>query len=181
MRKGILVVGVVLLILGAVLWYLPISTTQSQAVPNGDAWTIGANPPLALLTPTIPYTVTWNSASGLNVSVYDCGSSGSCTSSSLVNPVATGNGGSLSWSGTKGDSYAIVPSRATTLNLGIGEPIAGGLLGLLLVVVGIILALVGAASGGSKMRPAPVPVPPPMPPQGTSESAADGNPPASSP
>ncbi|MGI0053355.1 MAG: hypothetical protein ACREC5_04765 [Thermoplasmata archaeon] len=173
MRKGVLVAGIVLLVLGAVLWYLPIPMSQSQTVPTGYAWTLSTSPAAAVLTPTIPYSVTWDASPGLSVSVFDCGS-GSCDLGSLSDVVTSGSGGSLSWSGVKGSTYAIVPTSNATFTVSISEPLGGGDVGVALLVIGGVLLIVGAATGGEKPRPAPVAVQLP-----TSEPSAPSAPAAS--
>ena len=97
MRTGWVIVGVVLLILGFVLWYIPMNVSDgSLDVPAGSVDAVEANPPLALLTPNLPYTVTWSSDSGhsVNVTVYNCGTDSSCANIASSNKVTSGSGAS---------------------------------------------------------------------------------------
>ncbi|MCI4358515.1 MAG: hypothetical protein L3J95_02565 [Thermoplasmata archaeon] len=174
MRTGWVIGGVIVLILGFVLWYVPMSlAVGSSDVPATAGLAVNANPPLALLSPNLPYSATYSSDSGLpvNVTVYNCGTDSTCTH---FNPssdrVASGKGstGTLTWSGVKGNYYLVVPTGLTgktTISVTVGEPLAGGLAGIALVVIGLLLLLVGAASKQA-VRPPPQPMPPAEPAQG---------------
>ena len=138
----------------------------SNDVPATSGDIVEANPPLALLTPHLPYTVTWTSDSGgpVNVSVYNCGTDSSCSNFGPSDRVATGTGatGSLSWSGVKGNYYAIVPAGLTgrtTVTASVGEPLDGGIVGLAVLVLGLIFLAIGA-TGGKPPRAPPQAVPP---------------------
>jgi len=171
MRTGWVIVGVIVLILGFALWYYPMSlAVGSNDVPATAGEEVNANPPLALLTPNLPYTATWSADSGLtvNVSVYNCATDSTCTHfNPSTDRVASGKGvsGTVTWSGVKGNYYLVVPTGLTgktTISVSVGEPLAGGLAGLALVVIGLILLIAGAARK-SKTRLPPQPVPPAEP------------------
>ncbi|HEV2166477.1 MAG TPA: hypothetical protein VGS23_05835 [Thermoplasmata archaeon] len=166
MRTGWAVVGILVLIVGVALWYIPMNVSiGSNHVPALSGDIVEASPPAALLTPKLPYTVTWSSDSGapVNLSVYNCGTDSTCGSFTPSDRVASGSGatGTVTWSGVKGNYYAIVPSgltAKTTVTASVGEPLFGGLLGIGLLVLGLIFLAVGA--GGKSKKPAPKPMPP---------------------
>ena len=161
MRAGIAVVGLVLLLIGLALWYVPFAGPSSNAaVPNGSALTVQGSAPAALLTSSFTWTVSWTAtSSSVTVTVYDCGTSpGSCTNSGLtVVKNGTGSSGSLSWSGPKAEAYAILVTGGSgaTVTYGYAVPIAGGLAGIALTFIGFILLIAGAA-----MRKKSAPMPP---------------------
>ncbi len=186
MRKGMVIVGLVLLLLGVVLWYVPVGNPQpSTAVASGEVLVVGASPPLAVLSPSLPYSAAWTSSGGSDtVTVYDCGTDSSCANAgSASSQVTSGSGtsGTLTWSGSRGDYFAIEPGNGTvTVTPTIGEPFAGGLIGLLLVIVGLVLLLVGAVRPPKPPAPAEeAPVAPAPEGEGTGEDADPGSPPAS--
>lgn len=161
MRTGILLAGIVVLILGVVLWYLPIQpVTSTLTVPTGAGDTLSANPPLAILSSELTYSANWSAGSSITVNVYDCGTDTSCTNAIHTGAIATATGstGSLSWTGPKGNYYLIVPSGTATVTAGVTEPLAGGIVGVLLLVVGLVLAIFGAV----RNPPAPKASPPPV-------------------
>lgn len=163
MRAGIAVVGIVLLVIGAVLWYLPLpgtSTGQTQ-VAAGQGETVQATAPLALLTPQVTLTVTWTASTSAAIRVYSCGSDSSCGSPSST-AIASGSGtsGTLTFTADKGSYYIIVPDHTATINVQPTVPILGGALGLVLLVIGIILLLVGLVARKKQPKAEPAPVEP---------------------
>ena len=172
MRTGWVIVGVVLLILGFVLWYIPMNVSDgSLDVPAGSVDAVEANPPLALLTPNLPYTVTWSSDSGhsVNVTVYNCGTDSSCANIASSNKVTSGSGasGTVKWTGAKGNYYAIEPSSSSTVTVNVGEPLIGGIVGLALVAIGVIFLIVGAARKSKPRAPPQEVEPAEAPPEST--------------
>ena len=160
MRTGMLVAGIVILIIGVVLWYLPVQpVSNSLTVPTGAGDTLSANPPLAVLTSQLTYSASWTASSSITVNVYDCGTDSACSNAIHSGAIATGTGssGSLSWTGPKGEYYLIVPSSTATVTAGATEPLAGGLVGVALLVVGLIIAIVGAVRGPAKAKASPAP------------------------
>lgn len=157
MRAGMLVVGILLLIVGIVLWYLPVQpSATTQAVPTGEGAIISANPPLAVLTSSLSYNANWSASSTVTVNVYDCGTDTQCTNAVHTSPIATGTGasGSLSWSGPKGEVFLVVPSSTATVTTTVTEPLLGGVIGVVLLVIGILLAAIGAMRAPKKAAPA---------------------------
>lgn len=160
MRTGWVIGGLIVLILGFVLWYIPVNISAgSNDVPAASGVVVEANPPLALLSSNLPYTATWSSDLGIpvNVSAYSCGTDSTCSHATDKVASGTGTTGTLTWSGSKGTYYVIIPTSKTSISVNVGEPVAGGIAGLALVVIGLIVLLAGAARK-SKMRPAPQPV-----------------------
>ncbi len=179
MRTGMLVAGIVVLIIGVVLWYVPVEpVTSSLTVPTGAGDTLSANPPLAVLSSQLTYSASWTSSSSITVNVYDCGTDSSCSNAIHSGAIATGTGssGSLSWTGPKGDYYLIVPSSTATVTAGATEPLAGGIVGVILLVVGLLLAIIGAVRRPATPKAAPAPAA--APPSAAPASAPPAAPPA---
>lgn len=164
MRAGVAVVGVVLLVIGAVLWYVPLpgTSTGQTNVAAGQGEVVQATAPLALLTPTVSMTVTWTASSSTQVRVLACGTDSGCGSPGST-PVASGTGtsGSLTFSADKGSYYLIEPDHSATINVQPTVPILGGALGLVLLIVGILLLVVGLVA--RKKQPRVVPMEPTEP------------------
>jgi hypothetical protein len=162
MRKGILIVGIALLVLGLIAIALPFATeTQSVALQPGSAGE--AYSPTSLVT-SGTLTVSWSGASSTTtVSVYACTSS-SCATHTSSSPVASGTGssGSFSLSVSPGTTYEITQSGTTeflvslqTTGIAYAEVV-----GIALVVVGGVVAFLGYRAA-PRARPAPPPEPSP--------------------
>jgi hypothetical protein len=162
MRGGIAVVGLILLILGLVLVYIPVpgipgTSTGSQNVPQGQGEKFSYPGTLAFLTSSIPYTVTWTSTNSTRIVVVDCGSDSGCLQALADPVVASGNGtsGTLSFSGHKGQTYAVLnegPAATAAVNVQFSVPLIGGTVGSALLIVGIVVFLAGLAM---KKKPPP--------------------------
>jgi hypothetical protein len=160
MHRGWLAIGVAVVVIGALLWYLPFPTSAgSGAVPPGDELVVSAGAPLAVWTPTLSYTASFTSGSGLpvRVTVYACGSDASCSSYTPNDAVTevTAVSGTLHWSGARGNSFALVPdvntSAAVSISVQVGLPYRDGVVGLGFVGIGAVLAALSVVMG----RPAP--------------------------
>jgi hypothetical protein len=168
MRRGWVVLGAILTVAGALLAYLPLSATgaSSAFVSPGEEITFTVSSILGtygtkidLFHPYIEVTVGWTASTPVVVKVFPCGSNSNCTNVTDQAPVATGNSssGSLSFDAQSGVWYAVLlqggagASAIVTVN-DIG-PLAGGLPGMVLFVVGVGLLLAGL------VRPPPEPEP----------------------
>lgn len=148
MRPLLVAVGVVVLVVGLALWYLPMPGQSASAqVPDNSGYVIQGTGPLAILSTSFAYSASWSAATSVNVSVYDCGTSSNCTNLVVgLTPItAFGNGtsGSLSWAGARGHYFAIVPSNAATITWTYQVPLLGGAVGVGLTVLGALVLLVG--------------------------------------
>lgn len=152
MKPGWVALGVVLLLVGVALWYVPVAiSVGSQDLRSNGAFMVEASPVLAILSPKLPFTATWSNDAGddVVVHVFDCGTDSQCTHN-LSGPIASGIGvsGSVDWSGVRGEYYAISPvdltGSKTTVHASVGEPIGGGIVGVTITAVGAVLTVLGA-------------------------------------
>lgn len=146
MRTEVAIVGVVLAVVGAALWYLPLTAaTSTKEVPLGDAYDFGV--PSTLIVGSIPYSAAWTGTGATNVTVFACGSDAGCVNATSHTIVAHGAGttGSVGWTGKSGQYYLLVPNATVNLTLTYHEPVAGGLAGLGLLGAGILIAVAGLA------------------------------------
>lgn len=151
MRPLLVAIGVVVLVVGVAVWYLPMPGQSASAdVPDNSGYVIQGTGPLAVLSSTFAYTASWSAATSVNVTVYDCGTSSNCTNLVVgLTPItASGNGtsGSLSWQGDRGHYFAVVPSNAATITWTYDVPLLGGAVGLGLTVVGVLVLVVGVVA-----------------------------------
>jgi hypothetical protein len=135
MRKGLVIIGIVLLILGVLAAGLTFQQSSSVAVP------VSPNAVAATLNTVVDgtMTVSWSGGtSGETFNVYDCPAA-NCLNSG--NPIATGHGasGSLSFAVASGATYGFSvmggPSVSATVQ-------TDGFV--ILTFVGIIMAAIGA-------------------------------------
>jgi hypothetical protein len=158
MRGNLLAVGVLLVLIGIALWYFPLQSGSlaPDHVPSGTKDIIQLSAPLDLLGSSVPFSLDWNASSSVTVDVYSCGTDSSCASAGSSSPVASGSGasGSLSWSGHRGQYFAVVPTGApTTVAVSYTYPLYDGLPGIGIFVAGVIVVLLGV---GLSRPPPPV-------------------------
>lgn len=172
MRIVIVVVGIVLIILGAVLAFVPIGQIASQDVTSNAPYaanlTGGA---IAFsITGTVPLTISWTSSNSTTMIMGACDKvnlgasniSGSCTNAQIT----TQTGTSGSWNVNVKPGGAIVAGCATsnckaTVTVKAGYTVIGDIL----LILGIVLLIVGVILK-SKPKAAP-PMAQPMPPDNT--------------
>jgi uncharacterized membrane protein len=185
MRTGLFIVGVILLILGAVLIAVPlIPSSSSFTAYNGSTSTIPFN--IYTASPLIPTSahLSWTSPTNTSFEAWTC--SNAVTSSELQNVstqaefnakcgtttvVANTSGTSGSYSFTIpgggslvytafsfGGTGSTAPSVSTTLTG--TEPLAG----LALVILGVILLILGVALKSKKQKAAAIAAAPASPP-----------------
>jgi uncharacterized membrane protein len=164
MRIVIVVVGIVLIILGAVLAFVPLTTAATQEVTSSAPY--GANITAAFsITGTVPLTISWTSGSSTTVLLGACdkiSSSANCTNPQLT----TQSGTSGSWNVNVKPGGAIVAACATsgcTANVTVKE--GQTVIGDILLILGIVILIVGVILK-SKPKMAP-PMAQPMPPDNT--------------
>lgn len=152
MRRGLLIVGIILLVIGLILVVLPFLQSTSYNIPQ--------YPSSTTVTPQIvgsgSLTVSWNGASSnTHVVVFPC-NGGTCSAQSTPLVNQSGASGSFSFNVQGGSSYAItefgsaapVPATITVGGLSYGQ-----LAGIALLIVGVALALVGARSRSRSIAP----------------------------
>jgi uncharacterized membrane protein len=173
MRIGILVVGVVLIVLGAVLGFVPLVQVASQSINESTPYE--ANVTGFSITGSVPASVAWSSSSSISVEVGTCSSlqsNGSCSGSVSLQPIQTGTSGTFSFSVPDGGAFVVAISSLTAANASITVKLAQSTIGFILIILGIVLLIVGLVlkSKGAKMAAptmdssAPVSTPEPPPP-----------------
>jgi hypothetical protein len=155
MRRGWLLLGAIVVVIGLLLAYFPLSsgTSGSVYVPSSTSnEVIGFSAPYDLLFPRIQYTMSWQSSeSNTTVEVFPCGVDSSCLTPGTV-AVVTGSGaaGTLSFIGRANLYYQVVPvGGAITVVVDYTTPLLSGGLGFGLVIVGAV----GVAAGFTRRYP----------------------------
>ncbi|MFI5415512.1 MAG: hypothetical protein ACHQ16_07685 [Candidatus Lutacidiplasmatales archaeon] len=171
MRKGLVIVGIVLLVLGVLAAGLTFQQSSSVAVP------VSPNAVAATLNTVIDgtMTVSWSGGtSGETFSVYDCPAA-NCQNAG--NPIATGHGGSgsLSFAVASGGTYGFSVSGGPSVNATVQTDgfVILTFVGIILAAIGSFLLVVGIV-GKPRMRAAPAEVAPaaePAPPSFAGETA----------
>lgn len=148
MRKGLLVTGIVILVLGAAIaGYGFTANSQSITVAPGSAVQPSTN-----TVGSDPVTIGWSGgSSSTTVTLYN-----GCSSSSSVIDSGTGASGSFTATLTAGGTYCIAAGSSTVTvtvtNHGISYL---DTIGIIILVVGLVIALVGAVTK-PRVRAAPV-------------------------
>lgn len=151
MRVGIVVVGVVLLVIGAVLLFVPLAPQPAQKLDQSSttapyAFTVSG----FSITGSMPVSVSWTSNTSVLLVAVSC--SGSCASANVSTlsgaVIQTGTSGSFTLSVPDGGTVEIAvgsvtgsPS-STTVNVTTAETTIGSILlivGILLLIVGLVL------------------------------------------
>ncbi|HLN50928.1 MAG TPA: hypothetical protein VK455_02580 [Thermoplasmata archaeon] len=163
--RGI-VAGAVLLVLGAALFFVPISGqgVTSFSDQSSSSEVAGNNAPATFWEPSITpaaisFSVSWAYSIPVNVSVYSCGTDTSCVAGSAYETpaqlVAQGASaiGTLTFNGIAGNGYEVYASSIISVNIAYNGPLFGGLLGLFFMVIGAIALVAGAAVPAGGLRP----------------------------
>lgn len=169
MRIVIVVVGIVLIILGAVLAFVPLATAASQEVTSSAPYVANITAAFSI-TGTVPLTISWTSGSTTSMILGACDKvnsgasniSGSCTNAQIT----TQTGTSGSWNVNVKPGGAIVAGCFTsgcTANITVKE--GQTVIGDILLILGIVVLIVGVVLK-SKPKAAP-PMAQPMPPDNT--------------
>jgi uncharacterized membrane protein len=164
MRIGIVVVGVILLILGAVLLFVPLVPQSNQTVDTSSslpfiAFQVGGYS----VTGSIPVAVSWSSPTSVEVVAATC--SGTCMNSNASASgitIQSGTSGSFTLNQPNGGTVGIgvlAPSGSSGSNTTVTFKIATALstVGTLLLVVGILLLIVGVVVKSKKSAAAASP------------------------
>jgi uncharacterized membrane protein len=164
MRIGLLVAGIVLIVLGAVLLFVPVVPLQSQTVTSTSPDIFNVT---TAFSPTgnLQLALTWSSATSTTFAVFTCGTinlaahnvSGICRGLSIIG-FQNGTSGSFNF-GTKVGSKVfagIVSQRPGTASVNVSG--TSPIIATLLIVLGLVLAIVGVALK-KKVRAAAAPAP----------------------
>lgn len=155
LRVPLVVFGAALVVLGTVVWFVPLESASSRAppVPVGSGFKFGLVGPLVL--GAVPFTVTWTSSSQDLVKVYSCKTNAACPSFADDAVVAHGSGasGSMAWSGKAGQYYLFVPSANSNVTVTYVEPLVGGFLGVSVLGAGVLAAAAGLLIRGRPRTP----------------------------
>ena len=155
MRRGLVIGGVVLLLIGLLMIgasYALNSAGTTQAVPAGSAWSLT---PSTIGSSSV--TVTWSGA-GSGATVYLVSGSVACTGATGIVAQGSGDSGSFTATLTPGTTYSLYactgasPSAATFKYSAMGITYLI-LIGIILAIIGIILLAMGMRGG----KPAPAP------------------------
>ncbi|MCI4363728.1 MAG: hypothetical protein L3K13_05420 [Thermoplasmata archaeon] len=177
MRKGWVVVGAIFAVAGALLAYVPLSSTTSSSAslaPGEEVvFTVSSilgtyGTKVDLFHPYLEVTVGWTAGAPVRLNVYPCGSDSNCTHSTNRAPVASGNAssGSVSFPAQSGVWYSVLLNRsgsAAVVTVNDTGPLAGGLPGMVLFFLGA-----GVLVAGAVLRP--------RPPASEEEAPEDGEP-----
>lgn len=169
MRKGILVVGVIVALLGVGLLLLGLAgLSTSTSMPSPQTHQV------LQITPGLvgsgSATLTWSGAnSSFRFSVYQCSDS-SCNSQASSTPLAEGAGasGSTSFDVSGGTTYAIVVTSLVTSNsvpvtIALSGISVAELLGIIVLALGAVVAVLGFLLKAKPKRvAAAAPAPEPM-------------------
>lgn len=167
MRVGLVIVGVILLIIGAVLLFVPVVPQGNETVSTASStpyavFSVGG----FSLTGSIPVSISWTSSSGAAVEVVSAACS-SCSTSNATSisgiTIQNGSSGSFSLSQPDGGSVLVgaIGSSGSPTNVTFKITTALTTVGSILVIVGIIVLILGAVlkSGKPKAAVAPAPMP----------------------
>ncbi|HTT34333.1 MAG TPA: hypothetical protein VLX64_00080 [Thermoplasmata archaeon] len=186
MRAGIVVIGLVFAILGAVLAFYPVlqtaSTTLTPTEPY-EAWNVTAG---LSITGTIPITVDWSSSTSVTVIAGTCDSvTGSGITSACTNPhnsSETGTSGSFSLTPKSGGAVLVAIEIPTTASVSVTVKEAQTTVGDALLILGVLLFLIGLVmrrrgrARPAPLKPAPTSGPAAPGPEPTEEPTATGMP-----
>jgi uncharacterized membrane protein len=176
MRVGMVVVGVVLLVIGAVLLFVPVAPQPSQTMNESSIET-----PYAFqisgfsITGNMPITVSWTSNTSVTLLAVAC--TGSCNSGNISTlsgvEVQTGTSGTFNMNVPSGGTVEIGAApltggpSTTTVNVTTSETTIGSILlivGILLLIVGLVLKRKSKAMSAPPAMPAQESQPPMAPP-----------------
>lgn len=177
MRPGLVVVGVVLLVVGAALLFVPLIPQASQTVTYQKT-SYSANLTGYSLTGSVAGSLAWNSNRTIEFLFVTCPTS-TCSSGAFTLQDQNGTSGTFSFSVPSGGQIVAgilsgPPGSSATVKLTLTEPTYGSVL----LVGGVLVLVVGL---GLRRKPSPAPVgASPMPsapsPQGTRGTPSEGLP-----
>lgn len=146
MRIGWVVVGIVLLLIGAVLLFVPVVPQANETVSSSSSTPYyAANVTGFSLTGNIPVAVSWSTSGNASVSIIAGACTSSCQSLSQVSSLTFQNGTSGSFTLNQPDGGSIVMGVASSGSSNVTFKISTALttVGTILAIVGILLLIVG--------------------------------------
>lgn len=156
MRTGIVVVGIVLLVLGAVLAFVPLVQTASQNVSEltPAAYNVSAT---FSITGTVPLSISYTASQAVQIMVETCdsitfSSSNAPQCKNPSNATQNGSSGTFSVAVKPGGAFAVAVIGPGTATITVKE--GQTTLGDILLILGIVILLVGLVLR-KKARPAP--------------------------
>ncbi|SRR5258708_10679655 len=156
MRAGWLGIGVVLLILGAVLAFVPIVTSATGTVDALDPMVFNVTAAFSL-TGTIPLEIDWSSSQTVTIEVVTCSSINNLNCQDESNSTQTGTSGAFHVAPKTNGAVGVVLNGLGSASVTVKE--AQTTLGAILLVLGVLLLIVGLVLK-KKARPMPIGAPP---------------------
>ncbi len=148
MRIGILVVGIVLIVVGAVLLFVPVGVQSSTTIDNNSSTPEAVQSVSGFsLTGSIPIAVSWSSPVAVTIGAVAC--TGTCSNVSQLSGITiqTGTSGSFTLNQPNGGSigFVVVPATggAPSTNVTFKFTPALTTVGSILIILGIILLILG--------------------------------------
>ena len=181
MRGGIVIVGIVLIVIGAVLLFVPVAGQGSQTVNSGSSTPFEVISVSGFsITGSIPVSISWTSTGPAEVVAASC--TASCDTSGGVSALAgvviqSGTSGSFTIGQPNGGEvvYGVISTGgSSSVNATFSVTTALTTVGSVLLIVGIVILIIGAVLR-SKSKMAAMPPPQPATPAG--EPMAPMNPP----
>jgi hypothetical protein len=153
MRSGLVIVGIILLVLGGVLMYVPLVPQSTVTVTYASPY--AANVTGFTPTGSIPGTVTWSSSSSTEAILYVC--TGAVHAFSCNGTQSTqyenGTSGSFSFSVHSGGTILIGTSGTISATVKLAEVT----IGFVVLVIGAVILLLGVVLRGKKPAAAAAP------------------------
>jgi uncharacterized membrane protein len=175
MRKGMVIVGVVLLVIGLVLMFVPLVQAATENLPGSgiDVAQYNATVTGFGITGGVEISVSWTASSSSIVAVGWCPTALNSTNECPGTTNGSGNtvvkdldttSGSATFGVPNGGYFAVEMGSINSTTTGsFTITISESTIGLILFVIGILLLIVGAVTK-RKPKPAPMPAEPMIPP-----------------
>jgi uncharacterized membrane protein len=164
MRLGMVIVGVIVVIIGAVLLFVPLVPQTSQTVASNSStpFYLGSVSGFSL-TGNIAVAVSWTSTTTVTIAAAAC--SGTCSNISQISGITTQSGTSGSFTLNQPDGgeviMGIVTSGGAAANATFKITTALATVGSILVIVGIVILIAGIVLHRKKPAAEPAPAPTP--------------------
>ena len=162
MRIGIVVAGVVLIVIGAVLLFVPITDQGTQTVTSSAPEVLQVSG--FSITGSIPVSISWTSSSAVEVLAAACSSSCDTGNINAISglTIQSGTSGSFTLNQPNGGEIVlgVITTGGSSASATFTVKTALSLVGTILLLVGIVILIVGAVlrsrPKAEAMPPAPV-------------------------